>query len=62
MPCPHYLRENSDCLLLREPPPDEEERADAAPDDPVARDLCLSPGSQYRDCPVFRRYLADLLH
>jgi hypothetical protein len=58
--CPHYARENNDCLLLQEAPPDEEERGAAPPDEPPASEFCLAAGQAYRNCPVFRRYLADL--
>jgi hypothetical protein len=61
MACPHYTRENNDCLLLQEPPHDEEEGGTPAVDDPVTYERCLAPGKAYRDCPVFRRYLAELV-
>jgi len=61
MPCPHFSRENSDCLLLHEAPEPHEEHADAAPDEPMAREWCLSPDQSYRNCPVLQRYLSELL-
>jgi len=60
MSCPHYSRENSDCLLLRESPRYDEERPEVLADGLVARGRCLDPGRSYRHCPVFRRHLAEL--
>lgn len=61
MPCPHYSLENNDCLLLQEAPRDDEEGSLAPADDPVPRDWCLVPERSYRNCPLYRRYLAELL-
>lgn len=60
MPCPHFSREDNECRLLQEAPEPDEEHADAAPDEPVAREWCLSSDQSYRNCPVLQRYLSDL--
>ena len=49
MPCPHYSRENSECALMDNAPEDEEDSAEAA-------------GNGYRSCPIYRKFLAELLH
>ena len=59
MPCPHYSRENNDCVLLQELPRDDEEGVDSPVDDVVIRDLCLAQ-TAYRSCPAFKRFLADV--
>ena len=61
MPCPHYSSEDSDCVLLQETPRDDEESVLAPAEDSVPRDWCLVPDQGYRKCPVYRRYLAELL-
>ena len=61
MPCPHFSREDNDCLLLQEAPEPDEDHADAAPDEPVEREWCLAPDESYRNCPVFQRYLPEVL-
>ena len=61
MPCPHYSRENNDCALLQEAPQDDEESTPAPPEDHMLRDWCVVSEQAYRNCPVYRRYLAELL-
>jgi hypothetical protein len=61
MSCPHYSREENDCLLAQEPLQDAEEPTLPPADELPSRDRCLSPGGAYRDCPVFRRFLNELL-
>jgi hypothetical protein len=61
VPCPHYSRDNNDCLLLQEPLRDDEEGGSTPADEPLNWEWCLAQDKGYRKCPVFRRYLADLL-
>jgi len=61
VPCPHLSRESGECLLLEDAPENEEELLEAPLDDPVNREWCLSPGTAYRECPLFRRFLLELL-
>ena len=60
MPCPHFSIDAGECLLSEEPD-DEETRGEVVLDESVRRDLCLGSDKVYRGCPVFRRYLGDLL-
>jgi len=60
MTCPQFSREHNDCLLLQEAPRDDEERVPVPADETVNRAFCLAPQSGYRNCPVFRRFLAEL--
>jgi len=60
MTCPQYSREHNDCLLLQEPPRDDEERAEIPADEAGSREWCLAPQKGYRNCPVLRRFLAEL--
>jgi hypothetical protein len=60
MTCPQYSREHDDCLLLQEPPREDDERAELATDAPMTREWSLAPQRGYRNCPVFRRFLAEL--
>jgi hypothetical protein len=60
MTCPQFSREHNGCLLLQEAPRDDEERALVPVEETVSRALCLAPRNGYRDCPVFRRFLAEL--
>ncbi len=62
MPCPHYSRDSGECALLENVPEDEEERGGAPLDEPVRREWCLSGDNAHHSCPVFRSFLAELLH
>ncbi len=59
MPCPHFSNQNGDCLLREDQDVDEEDR-DVSVEDPVDRTWCLSAEKGYRQCPVYRRFLAEL--
>jgi len=61
MACPQYSRDHNDCVLLEEPPRDEEERSASPAEEAPRRDWCLVPDKSYRNCPVYRRYLAELI-
>lgn len=61
MPCPHFSSDDNTCRLIEEPPADDEE-LDTPADERVNREFCLSERKSYLDCPVFRGFLADLLH
>ena len=61
MSCPHYSREDNDCLLAQEPPQDAEETTALPADELASRAWCLSPGRAYRDCLVFRRFRNELM-
>jgi hypothetical protein len=62
MACPHYSLDSGECALLENTPEDEEERGEAPLDEPVRREWCLSGNDAHRSCPIFRRFLAELLH
>lgn len=62
MPCPHYSRENSECALMDNAPEDEEDSAEAPVEEPVNGEWCLAAGNGYRSCPIYRKFLAELLH
>ena len=61
MPCPHLARDSGECVLLEDAPADEEERGEFPVEEPIDREWCLGAGEAYRSCPVFRRFIADLL-
>jgi len=58
--CPHYSTETGECVLLEETEEDED-RAEVPVDDPVNPNWCLGSDKGYRNCPIFRRFLGDLL-
>jgi hypothetical protein len=60
VPCPHLSSESSECLLLQEAEADDEERGAAPIDEPPNREWCLSSDKKYRQCPLYRRFLAEL--
>jgi len=62
VPCPHYSRENGECVLMDNAPEDDEESAEAPLEGPVSGEWCLSAQGDYRSCPIYRRFLAELLH
>jgi hypothetical protein len=43
-------------------PEDEEDSIEVPLEEPVSGEWCLSAGNGYRSCPIFRRFLAELLH
>ena len=43
-------------------PEDDEETADAPLEEPVSGEWCLTAGAGYQSCPIYRRFLAELLH
>ena len=61
MPCPHLARDSGECVLLEETLADEDERGEFPVEESVDRELCLGAGEAYRSCPIFRRFIADLL-
>lgn len=61
MPCPHFSPQDNDCRLVDENWEGEEERSAVKRDDHAPRTWCLSDGDDYRKCPVFRSYMAELL-
>ena len=60
MPCPHFSSANGECLLEHENAEGDDDR-EAAVDDPVDREWCFGGEKAYRRCPVFQRFLAELL-
>lgn len=60
MPCPHFSKETGECVLLEEAE-DDDDRPEVQLDEPVDRSWCLGSDEGYRNCPVFRRFLGDLL-
>jgi hypothetical protein len=61
VPCPHFSSESGDCLLMQEPEEQDEDLVEIPNDDPVDREWCLASNRTYRNCPVYRRFLAELL-
>jgi hypothetical protein len=60
VPCPHFSNASGECLLEHEQPEGDDGR-EAPVDDPVDRQWCLSDEKGYRRCPVFQRFVAELL-
>ena len=61
MPCPHLSAASGDCLLQQDQDPETEDGREPVVTDPVDRELCLGFGDHRRDCPIFRRFLAELV-
>ena len=61
MPCPHFSRQDNDCSLADEQPGDDEELTETPPEEPANRSWCVGEGDGYRNCPLFQRFIADLL-
>ena len=59
MTCPQFSRGHNDCLLLQEAPRADEERVLVPAEETANRALCLAPRDRYRNCSVFRRFLAE---
>ncbi len=60
MPCPHFSYLIGECVLQQERE-DEEDPREARVEEPTTRDWCLSPVKGYRNCPLFKRFLTELL-
>lgn len=60
MPCPHFSCVTGECVLQQEHEADDDPR-EAPVEEPTSRDWCLSPVKGYRDCPIFERFLSELL-
>ena len=61
MPCPHLLGASGDCLLQQEPDSETDDGRELAVTDAIDRNWCLGSRPQYRDCPLFRRFIAELV-
>jgi hypothetical protein len=61
MPCPHFSGVNGECVLQQADREAEDDAREAQVEDPVERDWCLSADKGYRDCPVYRSFLAELV-
>lgn len=61
MACPHFSREDNDCLLLQDRPADEAELGEVVVEEPPNPSWCAGEGDGYRNCPIYRRFLAELL-
>ncbi len=61
MPCPHLARDSGECVLLEDAPEDEEERVEFPVEELIDRDWRLGAGEAYRSCPIFCRFIADML-
>jgi hypothetical protein len=61
MPCPHLSRASGDCLLQQDPESETDEGREPVVTEAVSRDWCLGSRPQYRDCPLFRRFIAELV-
>jgi hypothetical protein len=62
MACPHFSRLDNDCALADDQPKDDEEVVEAPAEDLTNRAWCVGEGDGYRNCPVFQRFVAELLH
>ena len=60
MPCPHFSNVSGECLLEHEHAEGDDGR-EAVADDPVDREWCFRGEKGYRRCPVFQRFLTELL-
>ena len=61
MPCPHLLGTSGDCLLQQDPHAQGDDGREPVLTEPVDRDWCLGSGERYRDCPFFKRFIAELV-
>jgi hypothetical protein len=62
MACPHFSRQDSECLLRKDQDlVDEEMGGQVEPDEVVDLTLCLAPDPRYRACPVYRSVMVELL-
>jgi len=61
MPCPHFSGVTGECGLEQgRVEADDDDAYETAAEDPVSREWCLGAGRKYRECPVFRRFVAEL--
>ena len=61
MPCPHISKANGDCLLQQDPVSEVDDAREPPVVDQVDREWCLGSPTQYRECPLFRRFIAELV-
>jgi hypothetical protein len=61
MPCPHFSAANAECLLQQDPDSEGDETHLPVVTDSVDPDWCLGPGRGYRECPVFKRFLSEIV-
>lgn len=62
MACPHFSRQDSECLLKKdEDLVDDEVGGQVEPDDAMDLAFCLAPDPRYRACPVYRGVMVELL-
>ncbi len=62
MACPHYSVRDNECLLAQDQPEDEEQPLEAPAEEPVNLSWCLGEGDGFRNCPLFRKFVADIMH
>jgi hypothetical protein len=60
VPCPHFSNQSGECLL-RDDQEEDDDLREVSVEDPVDREWCLSSEKGYRQCPVYRRFLAELI-
>ena len=61
MACPHFQRESGDCLLLDEMSEGDEDGTEMRVEEPLSREWCLSSGKLYRNCPLYRKFVSELM-
>jgi len=61
VPCPHFSPESGECRLLDEVSDDDESSGEIRVEEPVSREWCLSSGELYRNCPVYHRFVSELM-
>jgi hypothetical protein len=60
VPCPHFANASGECLLEHEEAESDDGR-EAPVVDHVEREWCLSGEKGYRRCPIYQRFLAELI-
>ncbi len=60
MACPHYLKASGDCLLQEDSAPEGDEVRGPGIVDETNPDWCLGSGLDYRECPLYQRFIAEL--
>lgn len=60
MPCPHFSNLTGECVLQQERVEEDDPR-ELRVEDPTSRDWCLSATKDYQNCPLFKRFLLELL-
>jgi len=60
MPCPHFSNVSGECVLQQDREQDDDEREPPVVEN-VSTDWCLSSNQGYRNCPLYQRFLAEII-